>query len=100
MLVGDVVGELELVEGDDLGHPALSGGGTVRMNVHPLRHLRIRLPRDDPTAEKVRDLQITLSRRQTDYSFSVSTSSKWSHCHFYDAHAETDRSLRNVFAKM
>ena len=66
MLVGDVVGELELVEGDDLGHPALSGGGTVRMNVHPLRHLRIRLPRDDPTAEKAREIQIRLSGRQTD----------------------------------
>ena len=50
MLVGEVVGELELVEGDDLLHPLLPGGGTVRVDVHPLGHLRVRLPRHHPFA--------------------------------------------------
>ena len=48
MLVGQVVGELELVEGDNLLHPLLAGGRTVRMDVHPLGHLGVRLARHNP----------------------------------------------------
>ena len=50
MLVGQVVGELELVEGDNLLHPLLAGGRTVRMDVHPLGHLGVRLARHNPPA--------------------------------------------------
>ena len=52
MLVGDVVGQLELVEGDHLLHPLLPGGRTVRVDVHPLWHLGVRLPSHDPPTEK------------------------------------------------
>ena len=48
VLVGQVVGELELVEGDNLLHPLLAGGRTVRMDVHPLGHLGVRLARHNP----------------------------------------------------
>ena len=50
VLVRDVVGELELVERDDLLHPLLSGGRAVRVDVHALRHLRIGLASHDPPA--------------------------------------------------
>ena len=50
MLVREVVGELELVEGDNLLHPLLPAGRTVRVDVHPLWHLRVSLPRYDPPA--------------------------------------------------
>ena len=50
MLVGDVVGEFQLVEGDDLLHPLLAGRGAVRMDVHPLWHFRIRFTRYHPSA--------------------------------------------------
>ena len=50
MLVRDVVGEFEFVEGDNFLHPGLAGGGTVRVDVHSLRHLRIRLPGHYPPA--------------------------------------------------
>lgn len=48
MLVGDVICQLELVEGDDLLHPLLARCWTVGMNVHPLGHLWIRLARHHP----------------------------------------------------
>ena len=48
MLVGDVVGELELVKGDDLAHPLLAGRRRVRVDVHAFRHLRIRLAGHHP----------------------------------------------------
>ena len=51
MLVGEVIGQLELVEGDNLLHPLLPGGGTVRVDVHPLGHLGVRLPGHHPLAE-------------------------------------------------
>ena len=50
MLVGEVIGQLELVEGDNLLHPLLPGGGTVRVDVHPLGHLGVRLPGYNPPA--------------------------------------------------
>ena len=50
MLVGDVVGELELVEGDDLLHPLLPRRRAVRVDVHALRHLRVGLARHHPPA--------------------------------------------------
>ena len=50
MLVRKVVGELEFMKGDDLLHPLLPGGGAVRMDVHPLRHLGVRLPGHYPSA--------------------------------------------------
>ena len=49
MLVRQVVGELQLVEGDHLLHPLLSSCGAVRVDVHPLRHLRVGLPCHDPS---------------------------------------------------
>ena len=52
MLVRDVVGELELVEGDDLLHPLLPRGRAVRVDVHALRHLGVSLARDDPLAAR------------------------------------------------
>ena len=52
MLVGYVVGELELVEGDDLLHPLLPRRRAVRVDVHALRHLRVGLARDDPLAAR------------------------------------------------
>ena len=51
MLVGDVVGELELVEGDDLLHPLLPRRRAVRVDVHALRHLRVGLAGNHPSAE-------------------------------------------------
>ena len=51
VLVGDVVGELELVEGDDFLHPLLSGRRAVRVDVHALRHLRVGLAGNHPSAE-------------------------------------------------
>lgn len=50
MLVGDVVGELELVERDDLLHPLLARGRAVRVDVHALGHLGVRLARHHPPA--------------------------------------------------
>ena len=47
-----IVGELEFMEGDDLLHPLLPGGGAVRVDVHPLRHLSICLSSHYPTAEQ------------------------------------------------
>ena len=52
MLVRDVVGQLELVEGDNLLHPLLTRGRAVRVDVHPLGHLRVRLPSHNPPTEK------------------------------------------------
>ena len=52
MLVGDVVSELELVEGDDLLHPLLPRRRAVRVDVHALWHLRVGLSRDDPLAAR------------------------------------------------
>ena len=52
MLVRQVIGQLELVEGDNFLHPLLPGSRTVGVDVHSLRHLGVRLPRDDPTAER------------------------------------------------
>ena len=52
MLVGDVVGQLELVEGDHLLHPLLPGGRAVWVDVHSLWHLGVRLPGNDPPTEK------------------------------------------------
>ena len=51
VLVRQVVGELQLVEGDDLLHPLLAGGRAVGVNVHPLGHLRVRLARHHPLTE-------------------------------------------------
>ena len=52
VLVRDVVGELELVEGDDLLHPLLAGGRAVRVDVHTLGHLRVSLACHHPPARK------------------------------------------------
>ena len=50
MLVRQIVGQLQLVEGDNLLHPLLPRGGAVRVDVHSLRHLGVRLARHDPPA--------------------------------------------------
>lgn len=41
VLVGDVVGQLQLVEGDDFLHPLFASRRAIRVDVHPLGHLRI-----------------------------------------------------------
>ena len=52
MLVRQVVGQLELVEGDHLLHPLLPCRRAVRVDVHALWHLRVGLARDDPLAAR------------------------------------------------
>lgn len=44
MLIGDVVGQFQLVEVDRFGHPLFSCGRTVRVDVHASGHLRVCLP--------------------------------------------------------
>ena len=48
MLVGDVVGEFELVKGHRPAHPLITGQRRVRMNVHSLWHLGVGLAGDHP----------------------------------------------------
>lgn len=48
MLVGDVVRQLQFVEGHDFLHPLLPRAWWVRMNVHPLRHFGIGFSRHHP----------------------------------------------------
>lgn len=48
VLVRDVVGELELVKGDGLGHPLLAGGRAVGVDVHAFGHLRVGLAGHHP----------------------------------------------------
>ena len=48
VLVGNVVGELEFVKGDELLHPLFSGGRGIRVDVHSFRHLGVGFAGDDP----------------------------------------------------
>ena len=48
VLVRDVVGQLEFMESNRLGHPLLAGGRAVRVDIHPLGHLRVGLARHHP----------------------------------------------------
>ena len=48
MLVRNIVGELEFMKRNRLGHPLLPGGRAVRVDVHPLGHLGVRLARHHP----------------------------------------------------
>ena len=50
MLVRQIVGQLQLVEGDNFLCPLLPRGGAVRVDVHSLRHLGVRLARHHPPA--------------------------------------------------
>ena len=50
VLVGYVVGDLELMEGHHLLHPLLTRGGRIRVYVHPLGHLRVGFSRHHPPA--------------------------------------------------
>lgn len=50
VLVTDVVRQLQLVEGDHLLHPLLTGRGGVGVDVHPLGHLGVRLASHHPAA--------------------------------------------------
>lgn len=43
VLVRDVVGQFEFMESNRLGHPLLASGRAVRVDVHPLGHLRVGL---------------------------------------------------------
>lgn len=43
MFVRDVVGQFEFMESNRLGHPLLASGRAVRVDVHPLGHLRVGL---------------------------------------------------------
>lgn len=49
MFVGDVVSQLQLVKGHRFGHPLLSGGRAVRVDVHAFGHLWVRLPGHHPS---------------------------------------------------
>ena len=51
------------MEGNDLLHPLLTGGGTVGMNVHALWHLGVGLARHDPTAARKEILSIMKRQR-------------------------------------
>lgn len=48
MLVGDVICQLEFVKIDDFWHPLFTSSWTVRVNVHPLWHFGVCLPRHHP----------------------------------------------------
>ena len=50
VLIRRVVGEFELVESHRLGHPLVSGGRALRVDVHPSGHLRVGLSCDHPVA--------------------------------------------------
>ena len=54
VLVGDVVGELELVEAHELLHPRLPRARRVRVDVHALGHFRIRFAGHQPPAANTR----------------------------------------------
>lgn len=43
MFIRDVVGQFEFMESNRLGHPLLASGRAVRVDVHPLGHLRVGL---------------------------------------------------------
>ena len=51
MFVWYVVGKFQFMKTDNFLHPLLPSGGTVRVDVHPLGHLGVRLPGHDPPAE-------------------------------------------------
>lgn len=46
--VEEIVGQLQLIEGDDLLHPLDAFGWRVWMDVNTSRHLRIGLSSNDP----------------------------------------------------
>ena len=48
VLIRRVVGEFELVESHRLGHPLVSGGRALWVDVHPSGHLRVGLARHRP----------------------------------------------------
>ena len=48
VLVGNVIGQFEFMEGHHLLHPLLARRGRVGMNIHPFGHFRIRLAGDHP----------------------------------------------------
>lgn len=52
-----VVGELELVEGDDLLHPLGPGGRAVGMDVYPRWGHWIGFARDHPAGTEVEDVK-------------------------------------------
>jgi len=49
VFVGDVIGQLELVERDDLAHPLFTRQRRVRVDIHALRHLGIGLAGHHPS---------------------------------------------------
>lgn len=54
VLIRDVVGQFELVEGDDLLHPLFPRRRTVGVDVHPFWHFRICLAGHHPPTAKIR----------------------------------------------
>lgn len=50
MLIGDIVGQFELMKRDGLLHPLLSGDRRFWVYVHALRHVRIRFAGHHPSA--------------------------------------------------
>lgn len=43
VFIRDVVGQFEFMESNRLGHPLLASGRAVRVDIHPLGHLRVGL---------------------------------------------------------
>ena len=58
VLVGNVVGQLELVERDDFLHPLLASRRTVRVDVHPLGHLRIGFASHHPSTKSKKNTEL------------------------------------------
>ena len=81
VLVLNVVGELELVERDDLGHPLLAGGGRVRMNVHALLHLGVGLARHYP-ARVVKLVATVVGRHDVHEQYVLGPLLQAAHSHF------------------
>ena len=50
MFIWYVVCKFQFMEADNFLHPLLPSGGTVRVDVHPLGHLGVRLPGHHPPA--------------------------------------------------
>ena len=65
MFVGYVVGQFQFMEADNFLHPLLPSGGTVRVDVHPLGHLGVRLPCHDPPAENGSNVILVYLTRST-----------------------------------
>ena len=82
IFVWNVVGEFKLVKGDNFGHPLLSCGWTIWMNVHSLWHLGIGFARYYPPAENENRMQRLDSKTIASFwGLFVSRSQEGEDCH-------------------